>query len=202
LEQIASMQNTDKSLIDAHLRGDRTAFGELVSRYGDSLLGYLTRICGDHEQAEDLFQETFRRVHEKAHTLRGRQFKSWLYTIATRVAIDGFRRRTRRHAISLNQRLDCDGENCEELGAVAVVESCHDPSEEVVRAEQKEQVRQALDSLPARQRATLVLAYYQGLTYREVADVMGCSMGAVKTHMYRALKTLAGRLPHVSGVDI
>jgi RNA polymerase sigma factor (sigma-70 family) len=69
-------------------------------------------------------------------------------------------------------------------------------------AEQKEQVRQALDSLPARQRATLVLAYYQGLTYREVADVMGCSTGAVKTHMYRALKTLARRLPDVSGVDI
>ncbi len=196
------MENTDRSLVDAHLRGDRTAFGELVSRYGDSLLGYLTRVCGNREQAEDLFQETFRRVHEKAHTLRGRQFKSWLYTIATRVAIDGFRRRARRHAISLNQKLDCDGENCEELAAVAVAESCRDPSEKVIRAEQKEQVRQALESLPARQRVTLVLAYYQGLTYREVADVMGCSMGAVKTHMYRALKTLARRLPDVSGVDI
>jgi RNA polymerase sigma-70 factor (ECF subfamily) len=165
-------------------------------------LGYLTRVCGDREQAEDVFQETFRRVHEKAHTLRGRQFKSWLYTIATRVAIDGFRRRARRPVVSLNQKLDCDDENCEELAAVAVAESCHDPSEEVIRHEQKEQVRQALDSLPARQRATLVLAYYQGLTYREVADVMGCSMGAVKTHMYRALKTLARRLPDVSGVAI
>ena len=196
------MENADRSLVDAHLRGDRTAFGELVSRYGDSLLGYLTRVCGDREQAEDVFQETFRRAHEKAHTLRGRQFKSWLYTIATRVAIDGFRRRAMRHGVSLNQKLDCDGENCEELGVVAVAESCHDPSEEVIMAEQKEQVRQALDSLPARQRATLVLAYYQGLTYREVADVMGCSMGAVKTHMYRALNTLARRLPDVSGVEI
>jgi RNA polymerase sigma-70 factor (ECF subfamily) len=136
------MENTDRSLVDAHLRGDHTAFGELVHRYGDSLLGYLTRVCGDREQAEDLFQETFRRVHEKADTLRGRQFKSWLYTIATRVVIDGFRRRTRRHAISLNQKLDCDGENCQEVGAVVVAESCPDPSEEVIRAEQKEQVRQ------------------------------------------------------------
>jgi RNA polymerase sigma-70 factor (ECF subfamily) len=196
------MENTDRSLLDAHLRGDHTAFGELVHRYGDSLLGYLTRVCGDREQAEDLFQETFRRAHEKADTLRGNQFKSWLYTIATRVAIDGFRRRTRRHAISLNQRLDCDGENCEELGTVAVTESCPDPSEEAIRAEQKEQVGQALESLPARQRATLVLAYYQGLTYREVADAMGCSIGAVRTHMYRALKSLTRRLPDVSGVDI
>jgi RNA polymerase sigma-70 factor (ECF subfamily) len=194
------MENTDRSLVDAHVRGDHTAFGELVHRYGDSLLGYLTRVCGDREQAEDLFQETFSRVHEKADTLRGRQFKSWLYTVATRVAIDGFRRRTRRHAISLNQKLDCDGENCDELGTVAVAENCHDPSEEAIRAEQKEQVRQALDLLPSRQRATLVLAYYQGLSYREVADVMGCSIGTVRTQMFRALRTLARILPDVSGV--
>ena len=64
------MERTDKSLIDAHLQGDAEAFGELVRRYGDSLLGYLTKICGNREQAKDLFQETFRRVHEKAHTLR------------------------------------------------------------------------------------------------------------------------------------
>lgn len=50
------MENTDRSLVDAHLGGDHTAFGELVHRYGDGLLGYLTRVCGDREQAEDLFQ--------------------------------------------------------------------------------------------------------------------------------------------------
>jgi len=194
------MESTDRSLIDAHLRGDHTAFGELVHRYGDSLLGYLTRVCGDREQAEDLFQETFRRVHEKAHTLRGNQFKNWLYTIATRAAIDGLRRQRRIHVVSLNQKLDCDGQNCGELGAVAIAESGPDPSQEAIRVEQKEQVRQALGLLPARQRATLVLAYYQGLSYREVADVMGCSIGTVRTQMFRALRTLARTLPDVSGV--
>ena len=196
------MESTDRSLIDAHLRGDHTAFGELVHRYGDSLLGYLTRVCGDREQAEDLFQETFRRVHEKAHTLRGNQFRNWLYTIATRAAIDGLRRQRRIHVVSLNQKLDCDGQNCGELGAVAIAESGPDPSQEAIRAEQKQQVRQALDALPARQRATLVLAYYQGLSYREVADVMGCTIGTVRTQMFRTLRTLARRLPDVSGVDV
>ena len=194
------MESTDRSLIDAHLRGDHTAFGELVHRYGDSLLGYLTRVCGDREQAEDLFQETFRRVYEKAHTLRGNQFKNWLYTIATRAAIDGLRRQRRIHVVSLNQKLDCDGQNCGELGAVAIAESGPDPSQEAIRAEQKQQVRQALGLLPARQRATLVLAYYQGLSYREVADVMGCSIETVRTQMFRALRTLARTLPDVSGV--
>jgi RNA polymerase sigma-70 factor (ECF subfamily) len=194
------MEKTDKSLIDAHVKGEPAAFGELVRRYGDSLLGYLTRISGNREQAEDLFQETFKRVHEKAHTLRGNQFKSWLYTIATRVAVDGFRRRKDIRVVSINQKFDCDDQNSNELGAVAVAEDCDDPSQETIKAEQKEQVRQALESLPARQRVTVVLAYYQGLSHRQVAEVMDCSTGTVKRQMYRALRTLAQRLPDVPGV--
>lgn len=194
------MEKTDKSLIDAHVKGEPAAFGELVRRYGDSLLGYLTRISGNREQAEDLFQETFKRVHEKAHTLRGDQFKSWLYTIATRLAVDGFRRRRQVRLVSLNQKFDCDDQDSKELGAVAVAEDGGDPSEETMKAEQKEQVRQALDSLPARQRVTVVLAYYQGLSHRQVAEVMDCSTGTVKRQMYRALRTLAQRLPDVPGV--
>ncbi|MCK4294704.1 MAG: sigma-70 family RNA polymerase sigma factor, partial [Planctomycetes bacterium] len=134
------MQNTDKSLTDAHLKGDRTAFGELVSRYGDSVLGYLTRMSRDREQAEDLFQETFKRVHAKAHTLRGNQFKSWLFTIATHVAIDGARRRKRLQVVSLNRKLDCDDDG-QELCEVAVADSSCDPSQEVVRVEQAQEVR-------------------------------------------------------------
>jgi len=194
------MEETDKNLIDAHLQGDREAFGELVRRYGDSLLGYLTKICRNREQAKDLFQETFKRVHEKAHTLRSNQFKSWLYTIATRVAMDGLRRDNRVRMVSLNQQIDCDGDNCPELGAVAVAADCDDPSQEASKAEQKELVRRAVESLPDRQRATLVLAYYQGLSYREVATALDCSIGTVKTQMFRALRTLAQRLPDISGV--
>ncbi|MBA7709363.1 ECF RNA polymerase sigma factor SigW [subsurface metagenome] len=192
------MENTDKRLIDAHLRGDKTAFGELVRRYGDSVLGYLTKMSGSRQQAEDLFQETFKRIHEKAHTLRGNHFKPWLFTIATNVAIDGMRRRRRLQVVSLNQKLDCADGRCEELGAVAVADNRCEPSQEAIRTEQKEQVRQVIKSLPANQRATLVLAYYQQLSYREVAEALGCSIGTVKAQMYRALKTLAQRLPDVS----
>jgi len=195
---MASMENTDKSLIDAHRQSDKTAFAELVRRYGDSVLGYLTKMSGSREQAEDLFQETFKRVHEKAHTLRGNHFKPWLFTIATNVAIDGMRRRRRLQVVSLNQKLDCADGRCEELGAVAVVDSSCEPSQQAIRAEQKEQVQQAVESLPANQRATLVLAYYQQLSYQEVAEALGCSIGTVKAQMYRALKTLAQRLPDVS----
>jgi len=193
------METTDKSLIDAHRQGDRTAFGELLRRYGDSVLGYLMRMSGNREQAEDLFQETFKRVHEKADTFRGTGFKSWLFTIATRVAIDALRRRRRLRVVSLNQRLDCTDGGDEQSGAVAVADSSYEPSQEAIRAEQTRQVRGAIELLPAKQRATLVLAYYQQLSYPEVAEVLGCSIGTVKTQMYRALRTLAQRLPDISG---
>lgn len=192
------MDNTDKSLLDAHRKGDRLAFAELLRRYGDGLFGYLMRMCGNLEQAEDLFQETFRRVHEKAHTFRGDRFKSWLFSIATHLAIDSLRKRRRLQAISLNQNIDCDDGRCQELAAVAIADSSYEPSQEAIRAEQKKQVRLAIESLPAKQRATLVLAYYQQLSYREVANVMGCSIGTVKRQMYRALKTLAQKLPYIS----
>ena len=193
------MLDTDKSLIDAHIGGDRTAFGELVRRYGDSVLGYLVRMTGNREQAEDFFQETFQRVHEKGHTFRGERFKSWLFTIATRVAIDGLRKGRRQPVVSLNQSSGCRDGNCDELGTVTPANCC-DPSQEAELAEQKAQVRRAVDELPAKQRATLVLAYYQQLSYPEVAEVLGCSTGTVKVQMSRALRTLAQRLPDVSGV--
>jgi RNA polymerase sigma-70 factor (ECF subfamily) len=197
MELTASMENSDKSLIDAHCQGDPAAFGELVHRYGDSVLGYLIRMSGNREQAEDLFQETFKRVHEKAHTFRGPQFKGWLFRIATNVALDGIRRGKRSKAISLNQQLDCDNPNSEQLGAVALADDSYNPSEQALKAEQTEQVRRAIELLPARQRATLVLAYYQQLSYTDVAEVLGCSVGTVKTQMFRALRTLANKLPEI-----
>ena len=193
------MEHTDKSLINAHCQGDRTAFGELVRRYGDSMLRFLMRMSGNRQLAEDLFQETFKRVHEKAHTFRGSRFKPWLFAIATRVAIDSLRRRKRMRIVSLNQKSDCPGENSNQFGAIAAADNSCNPSNEAVKAEQAEQVQRAIGLLPARQRATLVLAYYQQLSYRQVAEVLGCSIGTVKTQMYRALRTLAKKLPDVSG---
>ncbi len=190
----------DESLIAAHLQGDPTAFRELVRQYGDSVLGYLFRMTGNRDQAEDLFQETFKRVHEKAHTYRGGSLKSWLFTIATRVTIDFVRRRKRLTLVSLNQDCDCDEENAGQQASALAAGDAVDPADEMVKEEQKEQVRRAVESLPVGQRAALVLAYYQQLSYSEVAEVLGCSVGSVKTQMSRALATLAKRLPDSIGV--
>ena len=189
------MIDTDKSLIEAHCVGDRNAFGELVRRHGDSLLGYLVHMTGDREQAEDLFQETFKRVHEKSHTFKGSSFKSWLFKIATNVTYDGFRKKQR--AKSRGIKVNFNTENSDNLVSTAPADNSFNPSVATAKAEQVEQVRKAVESLPDRQKAALVLTYYQQLSYREVALALDCSVGTVKTQMYRALKTLAEVLPEV-----
>ena len=178
------MERTDELLLEAYREGDETAFPELLRRYQGPLFGYLMRMARNQEIAEDLFQETFLRVHEKAHTFRaGARFKSWLYTIATRIAIDHHRRSTHRPQLHA-------GEN-----ETPIVATGNDPAAATVQSELRETVKRAIDTLPPQQRAALVLSYYQDHTYPEVAQVMGCSLSSVKTHMSRALKTLATRLP-------
>lgn len=189
------METNDETLMTAHRAGDPAAFGALVSRYAGPLLGYLMRMVGDRHQAEDLFQEAFSKVHAKRETFRdGAKFKPWLFTIATRMAIDLLRKRQRQPlSVSLDDEDVSDGIQRD------VLDDAPDPGAECARKEVKEQVRKAVEMLPERQRAALLLSYYQGLTYPEVAKAMDCSLGTVKTHMSRALKTLAVRLPDVRG---
>jgi RNA polymerase sigma-70 factor (ECF subfamily) len=147
------------------------------------------------EDADDCFQETFRRVHEKAHTIKGNTFKPWLFRVATNVAMDGFRRQKRERAVSLDSELATPG-------MVSPLDTAVDTSlsaeNEVIQDEQARLVRCAVASLPDRQRTTLVLAYYQKLSYTQVAEALGCSVGTVKTQMFRALKALAVKLPNPS----
>lgn len=193
------MDYSDRSLIDAHLRGDEAAFGELVGRYGGGLLGYLVRMTGDVAHAEDVFQETFQRVHAKAHTLKGDNVKGWVYRIATNVAINDFRKRKKLKFVSLEGNGDGDnGDGCGLTSAV-LTDCSTEPAAAVATDEMKQQVRGAIGSLPAKQRVVLILSYYQRLNYGEIANILGCTRGTVKTHMFRALKTLAKKLPEFDG---
>lgn len=189
------MEITDNSLIEAHNLGDGDAFEQIVRREGPALLGYIIKMSGSREKAEDYFQQTFMKVYEKANTFRQGSFKSWLFTIATNVVMDGFRRQKRQPALSLNEMIETGNSDSEELGAVAIADNSNNPFEKAAEAELAEQLRDVITSLPAGQRAALVLSYYQQMSYSQVAKVLGCSIGTVKKQMYRALKTLADKLP-------
>lgn len=171
----------------AHRSGEAEAFGELMRRYSAPLLGFLVRMTGDRQESEDHFQETFIRVHDKAESFdEAGVFKPWLYTIATRVAMDSHRKKRRRPTLDSTLNITLT-EN--------PAQAAPTPGETIARAEIREEVQAAIDELPSQQRAVLVLSYYEGLPYRRIAEILECSEGTVKTHMSRAIRKLAVSLP-------
>ena len=190
--EMKTTEPTDETLMMAYQHGEKNALDALVRRYADQLLGYLIRLCGNRQQAEDLFQETFLRVHRKAARYDSQQrFKPWLYSIATHASIDvARRRRAQPQTVSLDESTDDAHPMTDRLS-----DGRPDPAAAAVSADQREHVRAAVSSLPPGQRATLVMTYFEGMTYVEAAKALGCSLGTVKKQMSRALQSLARVLP-------
>ena len=190
---------TDKALIESHIRGDKSAFKQIVLRYSDGLYGYLYKMTGNKEQTEDIFQETFKRVHEKAHTFGSGKFKAWLFKIATNLAMDSFRKQKKQPSTvsfaRVSDESDCDlMDNC-------IASDCSCGFAAAVEKEQVNIVRNAVNSLPYGQKTALVLTYYENLSYAQAADIMGCSIGSVKSHISRAMRKLACILPDPKGAE-
>jgi RNA polymerase sigma-70 factor (ECF subfamily) len=182
---------SDEELLARFCKGQTEAFGALVRRYERELYGYLRRYLGDASLAEDVFQNTFLQVYVKSgHYEAGRPVRPWLYTIATNQAIDALRRNGRHQLLSLDQQREemADGE----MGSlVETLESVSpSPVESAQGQERRQKVRASVDRLPDFLRQVLVLAYYQGLKYREIADILGIPVGTVKSRLHAALVKL------------
>jgi RNA polymerase sigma-70 factor (ECF subfamily) len=179
---------TDEELLDRLRRGNAAAFGVLLRRYERELYGYLRRYLGDDTLAEDVFQNTFLQVYLKCGQYEtGRVVRPWLYTIATNQAIDATRRRRRHQAVSLEQAHETSS-NGEAARLMQALESpSPGPMEQAASAEDRVLIRTCVDRLPEHLRQTLILAYYQGLKYREIADILGIPVGTVKSRLHAAL---------------
>ena len=180
----------ERLLLDAR-EGDSEAFAALVRRYERELYGYLRRYLGDGTLAEDVFQNTFLQLYLKSGQYQpGNPVRPWLYTIATHQAIDALRRNGRHQAVSLDEHRESDGEgDCQRL--MEMLENREPgPLDHASRQEQREQVRASVEQLPDFLRQVLVLAYYQGLKYREIADILDIPVGTVKSRLHAALVRL------------
>jgi len=185
-------QWTDEDLVLAYRdRGERAAFDQLVHRYEHELYSYLRRFLNDATAAEDVFQATFMQVHLKCGQFElERKVRPWLYTIATNQAID-YQRRTKRHRlVSLDRRERESAED--ELGTLSnLLEGREAAPEEHLDADERQTwVRGAVAELPEQLRAALNLIYYQGLKYREAADVLHVPVGTVKSRLHSAVLKL------------
>lgn len=199
---------TDEQLVQAYRSGETPAFATLVRRYHDDLLRFLIRLSGNWMVAEDAFQETFLQVHLSAESFDvKRRFKPWLFTIAANKARDALRKNSRRKALDLSAPLDAanraggngggaggGGRTFVDLLQVDIPP----PGEGVENEEQALLVQQAIDDLPWSLREILLLAYYQRLSYSQIADTLEIPLGTVKSRLHAAVAAFARKWQSVS----
>jgi RNA polymerase sigma-70 factor, ECF subfamily len=182
---------SDEELLENFQRGEKEAFGALVRRYSGELYGYLRRYLGDATLAEDVAQNTFLQLFTKiAQYEPGRPVRPWLYTIATHQAIDALRRQGRQQFVSLDHERDDAGEAGVPQLLNLLESRLPGPFEAVEGEERKELVRAGVERLPDFLKQVLILAYYQGLKYSDIAEIMEIPVGTVKSRLHSALVKL------------
>ena len=185
-------QWTDEQLLVSYREsGDPELFQLLTRRYEREIYSYLRRFLGHTEMAEDAFQAAFLQLHLKCDQFeQGRKVRPWLYMIATNQAID-LQRRTRRHRMaSLN---GIGSQNSDDSGKLIDVLLSQEPNP-VEMADDEEShrwVREALERLPEYLRLAVNLVYFQGLKYREAAEVLSIPVGTVKSRLHAAILKLS-----------
>ncbi|MGE3110014.1 MAG: RNA polymerase sigma factor [Phycisphaerales bacterium] len=193
---------TDEELIEAYRGGESGAFPVLIERYHDDLLRFLVRLTGSRATAEDAFQETFLQVHLSADAFDvNRRLKPWLFTIAANKARDALRKNSRRRALDLSAPINNGGGGRGGPGGggdqggrtfVDLLEiDIPPPSGRMEDEEQSKQVQQALDALPWSLREILLLAYFQRMSYSQIADSLDIPLGTVKSRLHAAVAAFA-----------
>ena len=180
---------TDEILVQKSNKGDLNAFNELVLRYEGKVFSIAYRFMGNHADAGDLAQETFIRLYQSLASFRGdSSFATWLFRITANACRDELRKRQRRRSISMDEMIAASPAN------VPVADSTYSPEEAVQRNEVQRQVQECLSELSDDHRLILVMREIQGFSYDEIADVLQCSLGTVKSRISRARNALKERL--------
>lgn len=182
---------SDHALIEATKTGDEAAFAEIVQRYRNPLTNYLYRMLNDYEEAVDLAQETFVRVYfaiNRYHT--DYAFSTYIYRIASNLAISEIRKRNRRKLMSLTGFFQYESEEAD----------LHPPDEkplpdaDLISGEEKAVIAKAIAALPDKYRAPIILRDIEGRTYEEIAEILELGLGTTKSRISRARGLLREKL--------
>jgi RNA polymerase sigma-70 factor (ECF subfamily) len=175
----SGLREEDREAVAASQRGQREAFDRLVQRYQRDVYRLCYRYVNNHHDASDMAQEVFLKAYRAIGSFRGdSSFSTWLYRIAVNTCLN-FRAARRPIAEELPD---------------ALPDRRASAAERLEREEQARRVREAVSSLPEKQRATVILKIFHDLTHEEVAAIVGASVGTVKANLFHALGNLRKRL--------
>jgi RNA polymerase sigma-70 factor (ECF subfamily) len=194
-------QRTDEQVLESYRRGEATALEVLIRRHHDDLLRFLYRLTGSRTLAEDVFQETFLQIHLSAGTFDvTRRFKPWLFTIAANKARDMLRKNARRRTLDLDAPVGGaagggSGGGGSGGGEVTFIDLMEidglTPAEGVLDAERDAKVQQVVSELPLLMREILLLAYFQRMSYSQIAEALDIPLGTVKSRLHSAVAAFA-----------
>jgi RNA polymerase sigma-70 factor, ECF subfamily len=186
---------TDNSLVREFISGNDGAFTQLVTRYKDSLTNYLNMMVGDYDTAVDLSQETFLRVYRNIGRYSNMyQFSTWIYRIATNLAIDEMRYRKRRGRVFYKNVWGNRRSADKDLPEFELTDVRRSPRDEILRKERGQVLSDAIRSLPEKYRTAFIMKEVQELPYETIAQVLKCSAGTIKSRLHRARDLLQRKL--------
>ena len=177
---------TEEILIAKSKQGDLSAYGELVERHQNMVYNLTLKLLGSQEDAKDASQEIFINAYRALPGFQGEAgFSTWLYRVASNKCLDFLRKKNRERERNYS---------LEEGFSQEVVSCQYGPEEAFLLKERQERLKKAVTELPETYRLVLVLHHYQGLSYREVAGIMGLPEKTVATRLHRAKQLLRNKL--------
>lgn len=181
-------KKTDEELVDLAQRGSEDAFNQLVLRWERPIFALAYRTLGREDDARDVCQEAFLRAYRALRGFKGQaKFSSWLYRITLNLCRDWMRKQRRTPVSQVPEGLELSDLAGEEPDAVSVEDL-------VARREMSAAVAKVMAMLPDEQRTAIILKEYHGLTFQEIAEMLGCPLSTVKTRLYQGLTVLRRNL--------
>jgi len=186
---------TDNNLVSDFIAGNDMAFTQLVARYKDSLINYLNMMLGEYDTAVDLSQETFLKVYRNIGRYSNLyQFSTWIYRIATNLAIDEIRYRQRRGRVFYKNIWGNKKPGEKNSPEFEITDIRRGPGDEILRKESGRVLGDAIRSLPEKYRTAFLMKEVEKLPYETIAKILNCSAGTIKSRLHRARELLQRKL--------
>ncbi len=194
-----SDREIDQQLVERVQRGDKHAFDLLVIKYQRRLARLLSQFVRDSAEVEDIAQETFIKAYRALPSFRGDSaFYTWLYRIGINTAKNFLVSQGRKAPATIN---GFDAEDAENFEGADQLREMNTPESELMGKQVAQTVNQALEALPEELRTAIILREIEGLSYEEIADIMDCPIGTVRSRIFRAREAVADKLRPLLGTD-